>query len=363
MYKIVLIEDDIILAENTKTILEIHGFDCSVANKGQLGIELVQSISPDIVVCDIMLDEIDGFEVLNQIRALEQFIHLPFIFLTARADFMDKRRGMNSGADDFLTKPFMAKDLVETINSRLTISSQKKVSVVNEIKKNAVDIFFSVSSKEYLNPLDSIVNLSDTAINQLNNEQYANLNTLLTEINNEGRRVLNTTHKLRWYNQLANNINPWAKPVNRGMINIRDIQNTVLAELRQRFTKKVIIDFKSNLNTLNGYDEKWIKFLFTELYQNLFQYVDISYKAYSDTRLENDKFVLILRNHYQGNYAFETDDITPFFQANRRSNEMENIGLGLYIIKQWVDSINGTFKVEANNNLFEVVIKIPVSIV
>lgn len=363
MYKIVLIEDDIVLAENTKTILEIHGFSCSVAHKGQLGIELVQTTCPDIVVCDIMLDEIDGFEVLNQIRALEQFIHLPFIFLTARADFMDKRRGMNSGADDFLTKPFMAKDLVETIKSRLTISSQKKESVVNEIKKNAVDIFFSVSSKEYLHPLDNIVNLSDSAINQLKNQEYSNVLNLLTDISNAGRRVLDTTHKLLFYNQLANNINPWAKPVNSGMVNIKEIQNYVLLELKQRFPKKVLIEFKSNLNTLNGYDEKWVKFLFTELYQNLFQYADISYKAFSDTRLESDKFVLILRNHYQGNYAFETDDITPFFQADRSSKEMENIGLGLYIIKQWIDSINGTFKVKAHNNLFEVVIKIPVSIV
>ncbi|MDI9881020.1 ATP-binding response regulator [Flectobacillus longus] len=358
--KIVLIEDDLLLAENTKTILELNRFECEVAHKGQLGVELVQSVKPDLVVCDIMLDEVDGFEVLKRIRAIPEFIYLPFIFLTARADFLDKRKGMNLGADDFLTKPFMSKDLVETIRARLDLSNQKKESVGLEIRKNAVDVFYHISSHEYLTPLNGIVNLSKIAADMLKNNQINDALALMEGISISGNRILRTTRKLLWYNQLSNHDNPWRNATS-GTVNILALQQQISDTLKKGTPSQFEFSFKSNINILYGYDEVLLEFVLTELFQNVIQYANPANKVYSDTRLENNHLVMIIRNHYHGKYTVCTDDVKPFFQAHN-SKDMNGTGLGLYIIKEWVQTVHGEMKVSGQNNLFEVILKIPVSI-
>ncbi|MFY7829262.1 MAG: hybrid sensor histidine kinase/response regulator [Flectobacillus sp.] len=358
--KIVLIEDDLLLAENTKTILELNGFECEVAHQGQLGVELVKSVQPDLVVCDIMLDEVDGFEVLKRIRAIQEFIHLPFIFLTARADFLDKRKGMNLGADDFLTKPFMSKDLVETIRARLLMSNQKKESVGLEIKKNAVDVFYNISSHEYLTPLNGIVNLSKMAVSMIQNNQVEEALPLLEGISISGNRILRTTRKLLWYNQLSNHDNPWRNSTS-GIVHILKLQKQIVESLKKGTTAPFEFNIRSNINVLYGYDEVLLEFVLTEIFQNIIQYANPSYKVYADTRLENNYLVLIIRNHYSGNYQVSSQDIKPFYQAHN-PKDMNGTGLGLFIIQEWVKTVHGQMEVLGQNNLFEVIMKIPVSI-
>lgn len=357
--KIVLIEDDLLLAENTKTILELNQFECEVAHRGHLGVELVRSFKPDLVVCDIMLDEVDGFEVLKRIRAIPEFIYLPFIFLTARADFWDKRKGMNLGADDFLTKPFMSKDLVDTIHARLALSSQKKESVGLEIRKNAVDVFYNISSHEYLTPLNGIVNLSKMAIEMLQKNQIDEALLLMEGIQISGNRMLRITRKLLWYNQLSNNNNPWRNATS-GTVNLLSLQQQIYETLKKGSAKPFDFIFKSNINILYGYDEVVLEFILTELYQNIIQYADPSHNIYIDTRLENNHLLMIIRNHYIGNYIICTNDIKPFFQAHH-TRDMNGTGLGLYIIQEWIRTVHGKMEVSGHNNLFEIILKIPVS--
>ncbi len=359
MPTIVLIEDDVLLAENTKTILELNGFVCFVAHEGQKGVDLVLAIAPDLVVCDIMLDEVDGFEVLKKIRAIPKFLYLPFIFLTARADFLDKRKGMNLGADDFLTKPFMSKDLVETIRARLALSTQKQASVGMEIRKNAVDVFYNLSSHEYLTPLNGIVNLSEIVVELLQSQQIEEALPLIEGIYASGQRMLRTTRKLLWYNQLSNNNNPWRNASNH-VIQIIEIQKKINQHLKRSSSKHIDLAMKANIATLYGYDEHLVEQMLTELYQNIYQYADPSYKVYADVRLENEMFVLIIRNRYAGHYNMTTDDIKPFFQAHH-PKDMNGAGLGLYIVKAWVQSVHGNMSVKGSNHLFEVLLKIPIS--
>ncbi|WP_044173282.1 ATP-binding response regulator [Flectobacillus major] len=359
MPKIVLIEDDRLLAENTKTILELNGFECFMEHEGQKGIQLIKTTCPDLVVCDIMLDEIDGFEILREVRATHNFLNLPFIFLTARADFGDKRKGMNLGADDFLTKPFMSRDLIEAIKARLTISAQKNASTGVEIRKSAVDVFYKVSNHEYLTPLNGIVNLSEIVVKQLQNHQIHDAITLVEGINVSGQRMLRITRKLLWYNQLSNYLNPWQN-TNSHTIFVIDLQQKIINNLKRSSTKNIDIILKSSISSLSGYDETHIEQIFTEIYQNIFQYADPLYTIYSDARLENNMFVLIVRNQYKADYTFSTYDITPFFQAHN-PKDMNGTGLGLYIVKEWVKSVDGYIEVKGENHLFEVLIKIPIN--
>ena len=119
MKTILLIEDDEIIRENTAELLELAGFAVLTAENGQLGVTQALAKKPDLVVCDIMMPVLDGYGVLQIFNQNAQLAGVPFIFLTAKTERSDLRRGMELGADDYLTKPFDTAELVSTITGRL----------------------------------------------------------------------------------------------------------------------------------------------------------------------------------------------------------------------------------------------------
>jgi len=119
MKKILLIEDNIDVRENTMEILSLAGYDVRCAPNGKIGVELAQREIPDLIVCDIMMPELDGYGVLHILGKKEETNRIPFIFLTAKTEKNDIRKGMNLGADDYLNKPFDDTELLNAIETRL----------------------------------------------------------------------------------------------------------------------------------------------------------------------------------------------------------------------------------------------------
>lgn len=119
MEKILVIEDHFPVLENIRNLLEKEGFQVVTAGSGNEGIRLACEEKPDIIICDIMMPEMDGFEVLKQLSANKRTSSIPFVFLTARAEMSDLRQGMDLGADDYLVKPFRAADLIKAVRVRL----------------------------------------------------------------------------------------------------------------------------------------------------------------------------------------------------------------------------------------------------
>ena len=125
MYKIVIIEDDPNVRDNIKKILTYEGYETFGAATGEEGIEKIPEINPDLIICDIMLPDISGYDILETLNNSPKFKLIPFIFLTAKVEMDDLRRGMNLGADDYLTKPFHVKDLLEVVKVRISKSKLK----------------------------------------------------------------------------------------------------------------------------------------------------------------------------------------------------------------------------------------------
>jgi len=119
MRKVLLIEDDSVLRENTAELLELSGYEVLTAANGKVGVRAAKKHLPNVIVCDIMMPELDGYGVLIQLGKDESTMHIPFIFLSAKTEKEDVRKGMNLGADDYLTKPFEETDLINAIESRL----------------------------------------------------------------------------------------------------------------------------------------------------------------------------------------------------------------------------------------------------
>ncbi len=117
--KILIIEDEELFRENLVELLTVENFDVITANNGRVGLDLAIRELPNLILCDLMIPEVDGYSVLNQIREEPITTTIPFIFITARATRNDFRQGMDLGADDYLTKPFTRAELLSAIYSRL----------------------------------------------------------------------------------------------------------------------------------------------------------------------------------------------------------------------------------------------------
>lgn len=134
MKTILLIEDDTALRENTAELLELNDYTVITAANGTLGITAAKEQLPDIIVCDIMMPETDGYEVLDVLSSHKVTSHIPFIFLSAKTEHKEIRRGMNLGADDYLTKPFEEEDLISAIESRIA-----KAKILSSITQESND--------------------------------------------------------------------------------------------------------------------------------------------------------------------------------------------------------------------------------
>ena len=125
MSKILIVEDESGIRSNIREILELAEFETVLAEDGFAGLKLAEEHRPDLIVCDLMLPEQSGYEVLARLRQHPSLANTPFIFLTARAGRSDMREGMKLGADDYMTKPFEAQELLEAVNARLAL--RKKI--------------------------------------------------------------------------------------------------------------------------------------------------------------------------------------------------------------------------------------------
>lgn len=154
MKTILVIEDDISIRTGLSKVLESHGFHVLVAGNGLEGAALASRHLPDLILCDILMPEQDGYGVLEELRRQSETADTPFIFLTAKADLADLRRGMNLGADDYIPKPFTQTDLMEAIETRLHRKAIQAQPYLDQLRQTAE----SLSRSAYIDLLTSLPN-------------------------------------------------------------------------------------------------------------------------------------------------------------------------------------------------------------
>src|SRR5882724_9048593 len=125
MTKILVIEDEPEMRRNITTLLRFKNYEPIAAENGLVGVEMARREKPDLILCDVMMPELDGHGVLRTLQADAKLALIPFIFLTAKGEKDDLRCGMNLGADDYLTKPVANNDLVQAIEARLQRSARQ----------------------------------------------------------------------------------------------------------------------------------------------------------------------------------------------------------------------------------------------
>lgn len=127
--KVLIIEDNDDIRESTAEVLELAGYETFTAKHGKLGVEMALKHTPDVILCDIMMPELDGYGVLYLLNKNQKTANIPFIFITAKTERADMRKGMEMGADDYLTKPFDDIELFKAIESRFKKKSSHQALI------------------------------------------------------------------------------------------------------------------------------------------------------------------------------------------------------------------------------------------
>ncbi|HEY9753238.1 MAG TPA: diguanylate cyclase, partial [Coleofasciculaceae cyanobacterium] len=173
-------------------LLKAEGFEVIDGANGQVGIDLAQTHEPDLIICDIMMPELDGYQVLEQLRQIPETARIPFIFLTAKADRADFRQGMELGADDYLTKPFKRSELLGAISARLAKQETITQPYLDEMKRAAQ----TLSQLAYRDPLTNLPNrilLHHQLQEAIRQAQQAKQRLALFSLNLDRFTLINTT--------------------------------------------------------------------------------------------------------------------------------------------------------------------------
>lgn len=168
MKKILLIEDNNDVRENTAEILTLAQYNVITAVNGKVGVELAQKEKPDLIICDIMMPVLDGHGALHLLSKNEETAGIPFIFLTAKAERNDFRKGMEMGADDYLTKPFDDVELLNAIESRL----KKNEILKKEFTKNLSGINDFINEAKGIESLKKLSEERDVRIYKKKSDIY-----------------------------------------------------------------------------------------------------------------------------------------------------------------------------------------------
>ncbi|MFC5409093.1 response regulator [Larkinella bovis] len=346
--KILYIEDEIHIRDNIADILRAYGYEVATVANGQEGIRQAMITPPDLILCDIRMPEMDGYQVLEAIRSNRSLTMIPFIFLTARTEELDIRRGMVAGADDYLKKPFAIESLLQTIKSRLQREAQRKTDLQNrleEIRQTAT----TVTNHEYNTPLNGILGFATLLIDHYDEYKPEDRLAMLRLIKTSGLRLKRSLDNLRLIDTLRN-LEPGHS--------VRSFYTSGTARLDAPFVKQCLdqinerYDQEGRVQLALASDQLALStgslgIILEELIDNAYKFSDGSRPIEITGCREGTKYKLTFLNQGQ---PFKHDDIArinPFIQFDRQQYEQQGFGLGLAIVKKLLDLNQGTLAIES----------------
>jgi CheY-like chemotaxis protein/anti-sigma regulatory factor (Ser/Thr protein kinase) len=347
-YRIVVIDDSFAIREEIKEILHFEGFDVAEAKNGKTGIELVKTFMPDVILCDIMMPEMDGYEVFDCLKKEKETATIPFIFITAKVMNGDIRKGMNIGADDYLTKPFTASQLLSSINMRIKKITTQKEIFTNKFKTLQNSISQTIPH-ELLTPLNGILGFTQLLEVQAETITPERIKHVSHSIHGSAKRLLKTIRKfinfsqIELYFALPNKKEIFIQSVTA---NIKDIVFSIGYELAVNLKRES--DFKCELKETDlMIFEKHFFIIMEELIENALKFTKTGQYVKVYSKKGKDKYSIIIEDNGRGIDDFNIKNIMAYNQFNRDRYEQQGLGLGLIIVKRITEFYNIQFDIQS----------------
>ena len=347
MKKILVIDDQSYILESTSLLLRFEDYDVATAANGRIGVEVARQYRPDLILCDISMPELDGYGVLEAVRADHELSSTPFVFLTARTDKADMRAGMVKGADDFLIKPYTRDDLIETVNSiwqkrsNIEVQSQKRVEDIARNITYALPHEFRIVLNQVMGSAKYLQSIAQTVTTE------AVLETT-DDILISARRLFRITENFLTYAQIESFM---ADPNMRASVRAFRTEEpaAMLCDLAMakamNFERGADLDFGELIEgtTIEVSSENFAKII-AELTDNAFRFSEPGTTVLIDMFEADGDFIgFRILDRGRGMSREQVAGIGAYKQFERTTYEQQGVGLGLYIAKKLVELHDGLF--------------------
>jgi len=349
MYKVLIIEDDTSVRQNLLDLLALEDFKVIAAENGRIGVQLAQEEIPELIICDVMMPELDGHSVLKLLRQEPITATIPFIFLTAKSDKTDFRQGMELGADDYLTKPFTRAELLAAITSRL----EKQVIVNQQSQQKLDDLRSSITFSlphEMRTPLNGILGFSELLIKDANILNSHEICEMAEGIHKSAERLLRLIQNFLLYAELE------IIATDQDRINLLQSYQTVFPTitLTNLITEKAkqagrAADLQVNLHThcRPRLSETRLYKIIEELIDNALKFSSSGTIIQVNSTYINNKFTLSFIDHGRGMTSAQIAELGAYRQFERKLYEQQGSGLGLIIVKRLAELHGGELQIDS----------------
>ncbi len=349
MSKILVIEDEQGIRENIVEMLEVENYTVLAAENGKVGVDLAQKNIPDLILCDVMMPELDGYYVLSELRSHSRTQTIPLIFLTAKATREDMRLGMDLGADDYLTKPFTRNELLGAVTTRIV----KQVAVERKSQQQLDQLRNSIANslpQEFQIPLNSIISLSRLLMEDFDTTDKNEALELLEKIYFSGKNLHRLTQNFLLYAKLVQiESNPKRFKMLQQLKEEAETEELIATTALQK-AKEFEREYDLRLDLCSAsasISSSKIKKIVEEILDNAFKFSRSRTLVKVASNQDDKGFHLSIHDRGRGMSVAQINQLGAYVQFERHMYEQKGSGLGLTIAKLLVELHGGKLAIES----------------
>ena len=349
MAKILIVEDEESIRISIADLLEVHGHQVFAAENGLTGVQLASAHLPDLVVCDIMMPLMDGYDVLHLLRETSVTADIPFIFLTAKADRADRRIGMDLGADDYLTKPFTPGELLSAVQTRLDRAAEIRQRQAGQLDDLRV-IITSRLRHELLTPLTVILNASEILTRYSRQLDPLEISETSARVHKYGQYLFRLIQKLLLYTQVEALIKD-SEQVTAARTSQTPQAHVLIATMARQMAQQEsrADDLRLQLQEIPALRiaESHLRPIVMELLENAFKYSPSGSLVLVQGLVKAGGYALAITDQGRGMPPNSASQIAPYQQFDRDQHEQQGAGLGLALVKILAELYGGGLSIES----------------
>ena len=345
---VMIIDDSADIRMIINESLSLYGFNTLMAEDGVTGLKQAAESLPDLVICDINMPNMDGYQTLKAMRAQESTATIPFIFLSGATDRITVRKGMELGADDYLTKPFSPRELMAAVNARL--EKHAKLQDLSERKLDELRGNITLAlPHELRTPLNGIMGLAHLMMEDYQTMPPEELLESSRFIYDSACRLHRLIENFLVYSQIelmASESKTIEIPSTVQPVAVAGLVSDLTRKIAARHRREGDLLLKVEPANLLAPQENLVKIV-EELTDNAFKFSDPDKPVLVSTTVVDGRFQLEVADKGRGMTPEQIGRIGPHIQFERRTFEQQGAGLGLFIAKRLTELLGGRILIES----------------